>query len=181
MEPARKTPAVAPSAHVAKNAVVIGDVTIGEECCILFNAVLRGDCGTYISLGDRSNVQEGACLHVSPNAPTVVGSDVTIGHGAVVHGCTIGNRTLVGMGATVLDGAQVGESCLIGAGALVTGGARIPDGMLVIGSPAKAVRPLTEAERASLAENIQEYLEVGQRLAAEGWLLTGAVPAPWQE
>ena len=81
----------------------------------------------------------------------------------------------------MLDGAQVGESCLIGAGALVTGSARIPDGMLVIGSPAKAVRPLTEAERASLAENIREYVEVGQRLAAEGWLLTGAVPAPWQE
>lgn len=181
MELQSKQPIVASTAHVAKTAVVIGDVTIGEECCVLFNAVLRGDCGTYIKLGDRSNVQEGACLHVSPDAPTVVGSDVTIGHGAVVHGCTIGNRTLVGMGATVLDGAQVGEGCLIGAGALVTGSARIPDGMLVIGSPAKAVRPLTEVEQASLAENIQEYLEVGERLAAEGWLLTGAAPTPWQK
>lgn len=172
-----KQPVVAASAHVATNAVVIGDVTIGEECCILFNAVLRGDCGTYIRLGDRTNVQEGACIHVSPGVPTVVGHDVTIGHGAVVHGCTIGSYTLVGMGATVLDGAQVGEGCLIAAGALVTGSARIPDGMLVMGAPAKAVRPLTEAERASLAENIEEYLQVGERLAREGWLLTGAAPA----
>lgn len=178
MDNPSKQPRVASSAHIATNAVVIGNVTIGEECCILFNAVLRGDCGTYIQLGDRTNVQEGACLHVSPGVPTVIGHDVTIGHAAVVHGCTIGDYSLVGMGATVLDGAQVGKRCLIGAGALVTGRARIPDGMLVIGSPAKAVRPLTDAELASLDDNIQEYLHVGRRLAQEGWLLTGEVPMP---
>lgn len=173
-----KQPRIAPNAHIATSAVVIGNVTIGEECCVLFNAVLRGDCGAYIQLGDRTNVQEGACLHVSPGVPTVVGHDVTIGHGAVVHGCTIGDHSLVGMGATVLDGAQVGKCCLIGAGALVTGTARIPDGMLVIGSPAKAVRPLTQAELASLDENVQEYLHVGRQLAQEGWLLTGEAPEP---
>lgn len=176
MQEANKMPVIAPTAHVATNATIIGDVTIGEECCILFNAVIRGDCGTFVKLGDRTNVQEGACLHVSHDAPTVVGHDVTIGHAAVVHGCTIGDHSLVGMGATVLDGAQVGSHCLIGAGALVTGTARIPDGMLVVGSPARAKRPLTDEEMASLDANADEYVQVGYQLAQEGWLLTGEVP-----
>ena len=103
---------------------------------------------------------------------------MTIGNAAVVHGCTIGDHSLVGMGATVLDGAEIGNHCLIGAGALVTGSARIPDGMLVVGAPARAKRPLTDEERASLDANAAEYVEVGYQLASEGWLLTGEVPEP---
>lgn len=178
MQKPNETPAVSPTAHVATNATVIGDVTIGDECCILFNATIRGDCDAFAKLGDRTNVQEGACLHVNHGMPTIVGNDVTIGHAAVVHGCTIGDHSLVGMGATVLDGAEIGDYCLIGAGALVTGSARIPDGMLVVGSPARAKRPLTGEEKASLDANAAEYVEVGYQLASEGWLLTGEVPKP---
>lgn len=178
MQSLNRIPTVAPTAHVATNAAVIGDVTIGEECCILSNAIIRGDCGTFVKLGDRTNVQEGACLHVNYDTPTIVGSDVTIGHAAVVHGCTIGDHSLIGMGATVLDGAEIGEYCLIGAGALVTGSARIPDGMLVVGSPAKAKRPLTDEEKAGIDENAVDYVQVGYQLAREGWLLTGKVPKP---
>ncbi len=178
MQKPSKVPTVSPTAHVATNATVIGDVTIGDECCVLFNATIRGDCGTFVKLGERTNVQEGACLHVSHDAPTIVGHDVTIGHAAVVHGCTIGDHSLVGMGATVLDGAEIGSHCLIGAGALVTGSARIPDGMLVVGAPARAKRPLTDEEKASLEESAAGYVEVGYQLASEGWLLTGEVPKP---
>lgn len=103
---------------------------------------------------------------------------MTIGHAAVVHGCTVGDHSLIGMGATVLDGAEIGSHCLIGAGALVTGSARIPDGMLVVGAPARAKRPLTDEEKASLEESAAGYVEVGYRLASEGWLLTGEVPKP---
>lgn len=178
MQKPNKTPTVSPTAHVATNAVVIGDVSIGDECCILFNAAVRGDCGSFVKLGDRTNVQEGACLHVSHDAPTIIGHDVTIGHAAVVHGCTIGNHTLIGMGATVLDGAVIGDHCLVGAGALVTGSACIPDGMLVVGAPARAKRPLTDEEKAGLDANATEYVEVGYQLASEGWLLTGEAPKP---
>ena len=107
---------------------------------------------------------------------TVVGSDVSVGHGAILHGCVIGDGTLVGMGATVLDGARVGRRCLIGAGALVTGSADIPDGMLVVGSPAKAKRPLTDEELAGLVENAAEYVAIGRELAAQGLLAEGAAP-----
>lgn len=99
MQKPNEAPTVSPTAHVATNATVIGDVTIGDECCVLFNAAIRGDCDSFVRLGKRTNVQEGACLHVSHDAPTIIGHDVTIGHAAVVHGCTIGDHSLVGMGA----------------------------------------------------------------------------------
>lgn len=178
MQKPNKVPTVSPTAHVATNATVIGDVTIGDECCILFNATIRGDCDAFVKLGDRTNVQEGACLHVNHGMPTIVGNDVTIGHAAVVHGCTVGDHSLIGMGATVLDGAVIGSHCLVGAGALVTGTTRIPDGMLVVGSPARAKRPLTDEEKASLEESAAGYVEVGYQLASEDWLLTGEVPKP---
>lgn len=178
MQKPNKVPTVSPTAHVATNATVIGDVTIDDECCVLFNATIRGDCDSFVKLGERTNVQEGACLHVSHGSPTIIGHDVTIGHAAVVHGCTIGDYSLVGMGATVLDGAEIGSHCLIGAGALVTGSAPIPDGMLVVGAPARAKRPLTDEEKASLEESAAGYVEVGYQLASEGWLLSGEVPEP---
>ena len=113
MQKPNKVPTVSPTAHVATNATVIGNVTIGDECCVLFNATIRGDCDSFVRLGERTNVQEGVCLHVSHDSPTIIGHDVTIGHAAVVHGCTVGDHSLIGMGATVLDGAEIGSHCLL--------------------------------------------------------------------
>lgn len=162
-----KSPKIAPTARIARNATVIGDVELGQDCTVLFGAVLRGDMGQKVVVGDRTNIQEGVCVHVPTDGDTIIGSNVTVGHGAIVHGCTIGDETLVGMGAIVLDGAKVGNRCLIAAGALVTGTADIQDEMLVIGSPAKAVRPLTEAEIEGLAESAEEYVQVGRDLAEQ--------------
>lgn len=162
------TPQIDPSAFIAHNATVFGDVTIGTQSCVLFNATLRGDCGGRIVIGERTNVQELACVHVSPGGQTVIGDGVTVGHGAIVHGCTIGDGALLGMGSIVLDGARIGPRCLVGAGALVTGKADIPEGMMVLGSPAKAVRPLTDDELAGLAENAEEYLGVARELDQAG-------------
>lgn len=166
-------PAIHPTARIARNATVIGNVSLAEESCVLFNATLRGDCGGRICVGKRSNVQEQACIHVPPDGETLIGDDVTIGHGAIVHGCAIGDGSLVGMGAIVLDGARIGKRCLVGAGALVTGKADIPDGMMVLGSPAKAVRPLTAEEIAGLSENAREYVRIGRELASEGLIDEG--------
>ena len=144
-----------PTARIAESAVVVGDVEVGERCTVLWNAVLRGDCSGRIVVGKNTNIQENACVHVNQGGQTVIGSNVTVGHGAIVHGCTIGDGSLVGMGAVVIDGARVGKHCLVGAGALVTGTADIPDGMLVIGSPARAVRPLTPDELTGLEESVR--------------------------
>jgi Carbonic anhydrases/acetyltransferases, isoleucine patch superfamily len=124
---------VAPDAHV------IGSVVLGDEVGIWFGAVLRGDNET-IEIGARSNVQEGALMHTDPGFPLRIGTGVTIGHHAILHGCTIGDDTLIGMGATVLNGARIGRNCLVGANALVTEGKTFPDNSLIVGAPAKAVR-----------------------------------------
>lgn len=155
------------SANVARQAVVVGDVTIGADSCILFGAVLRGD-DAPISIGARSNIQDNATVHVGHGHPTVIGDDVSIGHNAVIHGCSIGDGSLVGMGAVVLNGAKIGRECLVGAGALVLEGQEVPDGHLAVGSPAKVKRPLTPEERAGLRANAAEYVEVGHQLKAEG-------------
>ncbi|WP_338149000.1 gamma carbonic anhydrase family protein [Dysosmobacter acutus] len=126
---------------IAKNAAVTGDVTFGEKCSVWYGASVRGDNGKVV-IGARTNIQDCAVVHNL----TTIGSGCTIGHGAVVHGCTVGDNTLIGMGAVVLDGAQVGSDCVVGAGALVTGHMVIPDGSLAMGSPAKVIRPLTERE-----------------------------------
>jgi carbonic anhydrase/acetyltransferase-like protein (isoleucine patch superfamily) len=161
-------PSIAASAFVADSAVVIGDVVIGADTSLWFHAVVRGDVYP-IRIGRGTNVQDHATLHVlTGRAATTVGDDVTIGHSAIVHGCTIGNRTLVGMGAIVLDGVEVGDDCLIGAGALLTPGTRIPAGQLVLGSPAKATRPLTDEERASLLVSAQNYAKVAAEYRAAG-------------
>ena len=166
-------PCIDPTARIAPSAVIVGDVSLGADCTVFFNAVLRGDGAGRVVIGEGSNVQENACLHVSRGFDTLVGRKVTIGHGAIVHGCTIGDGTVVGMGAIVIDGARVGRECLIGAGALVTGTADIPDGMLVLGSPARAVRPLTAEERASNLASALNYVEVGKGLVADGYLRMG--------
>lgn len=142
--------------YMAEGARIVGDVTIGANCSIWYNAVIRGDSNTIV-IGENTNVQDNAVLHVSHRHALSIGDNVTIGHGAIVHGCTIGNNVLIGMGAIVLDGADVGDNCIIGAGALVTQNKVIPEGSLCFGNPAKVVREITDEERASILKNANEY------------------------
>ena len=142
--------------YVAPGARVIGAVRIGSGVSIWFNAVLRGD-NEPITLGDGSNVQDGCVLHTDPGFPLVLGEGVTVGHAAVLHGCTVGAGSLIGMGAVVLNGARIGRGCLIGARALVTEGKEIPDGSVVLGAPAKVVREVDEAARAELERAALSY------------------------
>ena len=147
---------------IAQGAVVTGDVTLGNRVSIWYNAVLRGDMAP-ITIGDDSNVQECSVLHVSEDMPLSIGRGVTVGHGAILHSCTIGDNSLIGMGAIILDGAKIGKNCIIAAGALVTGGTEIPDGSLVMGSPGKVRREMTEAEIESNRKNAEEYLALMEK------------------
>ena len=151
---------------VAPTAAVIGRVMLGVDANIWFGAVLRGD-GNRITIGDRSNVQDAAVVHVDRDAPCTVGRDVTIGHGATVHGCTVGDGSLIGIGATILSHAVIGQQCIVGAGALVTERKVIPDRSLVIGVPARVVRELTAEELAHLEESAAHYVELGKRYRRE--------------
>lgn len=162
-----------PNARIAKDATVIGNVEVGDKACILFGAVVRGDCEGRIVIGDRSNVQDLACLHVPMGGETVISSDVTIGHGAIVHGATIDSYTIVGMGAIVLDGAKVGKHCIIGAGAVVTGTANIPDGSIVMGCPGRVVGQITDKHRSYIDESVEEYLRIGEDLLSQGIIDSG--------
>ncbi|MQY43963.1 gamma carbonic anhydrase family protein [Epibacterium sp. SM1969] len=141
---------------IAPDARVIGQVSIGEGSSIWWGCVLRGD-NELIVLGKGSNIQEHCVLHVDPGYPLTIGANCTIGHKAMLHGCTIGDGSLIGMGATVLNGAKIGKNCLIGAGALVTEGAEIPDGSLVVGMPAKVKRQLSDEAIANLAKSAEKY------------------------
>ena len=152
-----KRPTIGPDAWVAPSAELIADVVLGEEASVWFGAVIRAD-NTTITVGARSNVQEGAMLHSDPGAPLTIGEECTIGHHAVLHGCTVGHRALIGMGAVVLNRAVIGEECIVGAGALVTEGKEFPAGSLIVGSPARAVRQLDEAARAALGISAAHYV-----------------------
>ena len=154
-----KQPSLGSGVFIARGAVVIGDVTLGDHASVWFNAVLRGDINRIV-VGHHSNIQDNSVLHLADDLPCIIGNYVTVGHSAIVHACTIGDETLVGMGAKVLDGAVVREQCLIGAGALVTPGSRIPPGSLVLGSPAKVARALTPEERARLKGWAEKYVKV---------------------
>ena len=149
---------------VADTASVIGDVVLEDDASVWFGAVLRGD-NEPIRVGRGSNVQDLCVLHTDPGFPLTIGAGCTIGHRAILHGCTIGEGSLVGMGATVLNGARIGRNCLIGAAALITEGKEIPDGSLVVGAPGKVVRQLSEAELAGLARSAQHYVENAKRFA----------------
>lgn len=152
------TPRVDPGAYVDPSAQVIGDVEIGTEASIWMNAVVRGDVH-WIRIGARSNVQDGTVVHVMNGThPTTIGDDVTIGHAAVVHGCTIGNRVLIGMGAILLNGATIGDDCIVAAGTLVTEETKIPPRSLVMGSPGKVKRQLSDGEVASILEYSDRYV-----------------------
>ncbi|MBZ4417418.1 gamma carbonic anhydrase family protein [Myxococcus sp. RHSTA-1-4] len=157
------SPHVHPSCFVEDSAQVVGDVELGEDSSVWFNAVLRGDVNP-IRIGRRTNIQDLTVVHVtSKTHPTHVGDDVTVGHRVILHGCTVGNRVLVGMGAVLMDGVEVGDECIIGAGALLTPGTKVPPGSLVVGSPGKVKRPITEEERAFLRKSAEGYVH----LAAE--------------
>ncbi len=151
-------PTIDPEAFIAEGAVVRGDVRIERNASIWYNAVLRGDVDS-IAVGEGSNIQDGCVVHVDRGCPVRIGRNVTVGHGAIVHGCTIGDGTLIGMGAIILNGAVIGEGCIVGAGALVTQGKHIPAGTLVVGSPARTVRAVTPEEREHNLANAQLYVE----------------------
>lgn len=154
-----KTPVHDASNFIAPSADVIGDVTLGQGTSIWFNATVRGDVN-WIEIGEASNIQDNAVVHVTNRtAPTTIGSYVTVGHSAVIHGCTINDFVLVGMGAMILDHAVIGSQCIIGAKALVTGRKVIPPRSLVLGSPAKVVRELNEEEIASISRYAHNYLK----------------------
>ena len=165
---------------IAPNACVIGDVVIGRDVGIWFGAVLRGD-NEPIVIGARTNIQESCTLHTDIGSPLTVGEDCTIGHNVVLHGCTIGDGALIGMGAIVLNGARIGRGCLVGAGALVTEGKTFDDHSLIMGSPARATRTLDQEAAAKLRLSAAHYVANWRRFAARmkpiGPQATGAVPA----
>ena len=152
-------PRVAPSAYVDESAQVIGDVVIGEESSVWMNAVVRGDVN-HIRIGSRTNVQDGTIVHVmrDPSHPTTVGDDVTVGHGVILHGCSVADRCLIGMGAILLNGSSVGEDCIVAAGTLLPEGMAVPGRSLVMGSPGRVRRALTDDEIAFILQSAQNYV-----------------------
>ena len=156
----RKQPVLGHGVYLAKTAVVLGDVTLGDNSSVWFGAVLRGDINRIV-VGANSNIQDNAVVHLADDFPCLIGDWVTVGHSAIVHACTIGDECLIGMGATILDGAEIGAQSIVGANALVTGGTKVPPGSLVLGSPAKVVRPLKPEERAGLKYWAEKYVANG--------------------
>ena len=152
-------PKLGQSVFIAKGAIVLGDVRLGDFCSVWFNAVLRGDLNRIV-VGHHTNIQDNSVLHLADELQCVLGNYVTVGHGAIVHACTVGDEVLLGMGSTILDGAVIGEQSLIGARALVPPGARIPPGSLVLGVPARIVRALTRDERTGLRGLAEKYVRL---------------------
>lgn len=152
------SPRIAASAWVADSAQVMGEVEIGENSSLWFGAIVRGDTET-IRIGDNTNIQDGSVLHADVGMPLTIGNNVTVGHQVMLHGCTVGDGALIGIGAVVLNGAKIGKGCIVGAGALVTEGKEFPDGSMIIGSPAKAVRELTPAQKEGLIKSAIHYVE----------------------
>jgi carbonic anhydrase/acetyltransferase-like protein (isoleucine patch superfamily) len=158
-------PRLHPSAYVAESAEVIGNVELEEGASIWFGAILRGD-NDLMRIGRGSNVQDGSVLHSDPGFPLVLGEDVTIGHLVMLHGCTIGDGTLVGIGAVVLNGARIGRNCLVGAGALVTEGKEFPDNSMIVGAPAKVLKELSPEQAARMRHAATHYVENAARYRA---------------
>lgn len=155
-------PEIADSAWVADSAQVIGRVTLEAQASLWFGVVARGD-SDHLHIGAGSNIQDDTVLHADAGQPLRIGRNVTVGHKAMLHGCTIGDESLIGIGAVVLNGAKIGKHCLVGAGALVTEGKEFPDGSMILGSPAKVVRQLTEAQIEGLRRSAQHYRDNAQR------------------
>ena len=159
------TPRIADTAWVADSAQVIGAVELAEGASIWFGAILRGD-NEPMRIGRNSNVQDGSMLHSDPGSPLTLGENVTVGHQVMLHGCTVGDGSLIGIKAVVLNGAKIGKNCLVGAGSLVTEGKEFPDGSMILGSPAKLVRELTPEQIAGLSRAAQHYVDNAKRYAA---------------
>lgn len=154
----RKKPTLGKGVYIARGAVVLGDVTVGDHSSIWYNAVVRGDINRIV-IGKGSNIQDNAVLHLADDFPCILGNYVTVGHSAIVHACTVGDECLIGMGAIILDGAEIGAQSLVGAGATVTGRMKVPPGSLVLGSPARIVKALSPEERADLKHWADKYVE----------------------
>ncbi len=154
-------PKIHPSAFIAPGAMIIGAVTIGEESSVWFNCVLRGDL-EYIEVGERTNIQDGTIVHLDPGFPCLIGDDVTIGHGAIVHGCTVGDGAMISMGATILTGAKIGERAIVAAGAVVREGQEIPPDTLAMGLPAQVKREVTSADLERIRRGREGYVARGQ-------------------
>ena len=161
-----KQPRIQESAYVAEDAIVIGDVEIGEQASVWFGSILRGDVN-YIRVGDRTNIQDGTVVHVSSKThPTILENDITVGHRVTLHGCYVETGCLIGIGAILLDGVRVGRNSLVAAGSLLTPGTIIPPRSMMMGSPAKVRRELTDDEIASIGRNVASYVELSARYKA---------------
>ena len=158
-----KTPQVGERVFLAEGACLVGDVSVGDDSSVFYNAVLRGDLAE-IKIGKRTNIQDNVSIHVSTGVGVNIGDEVTVGHGAVLHGCTIEDNVLVGMGAIIMDGALIMKNCIVGAGALVTAGKNFPEGSLVMGSPAHIVRTLTADEIKNVKIGVEHYLDAKDEL-----------------
>ena len=156
-------PEIHPSVYIAHGAMIIGDVTIGEESSVWFNAVLRGDLD-QIRIGLRTNIQDGTIVHLDKGFPCIIGDDVTVGHGCIVHGCTVGDGAMLGMGAIVLTGAKIGERAIVGAGALVREGQEIPPETVAVGLPAKVRRDVSAADLERIRFGTLDYVVRGQTM-----------------
>lgn len=155
------SPEIAPSAYITDSAVIIGKVKIDAKASVWFGTVIRGD-NEQIHIGENSNLQESCTLHTDPGYPLTVGKNVTVGHQAMLHGCSVGEGSLIGIQAVILNGAKIGKNCLVGAGALVTEGKEFPDNSLIVGSPAKVIRTLDDAAIQKMHANTNNYVQRGQ-------------------
>ena len=154
-------PTISSKAYIAKDAVVFGNVTISDNCSVFYHAVLRGDI-EEIFIGDGTNIQDNVVIHCSAGSPVKIGKGTTVGHSAVVHGCTVGDNTIIGMGAVILDESVIGNNCIIGAGSVVPGGTIIPDGSVAFGNPVKIRRAMTEDDIENNRLSHLEYIELGK-------------------
>jgi carbonic anhydrase/acetyltransferase-like protein (isoleucine patch superfamily) len=161
-----KSPKISETAFIADSADIIGDVDIGDFSSVWFNAVLRGD-RNKIKIGNRTSIQDNVVIHVNREHEVQVGDDVSVGHGAVLHGCRIGSNVVIGMNSTVLNGAEIGKNSIIGANALIPEGKRFPENSLIIGVPGKVTREIKEAEIEDIAKNAEEYVELGKEYRKE--------------
>ncbi len=160
-----KKPTLKEDVYISETSVIIGDVTLKRNANIWFGAVLRGDVNSII-IGENTNIQENTIIHVEENEQVEIGDGCTIGHGAIIHGCTIGNNTLIGMGSIILNGAEIGNNTIVGAGSLVTQNKKFEDGVLIIGNPARVVRNLTEEEIKTNNRSCIEYIELSKKIKA---------------